>query len=57
MPRESASLLVDADARFAKKVRDAALLRDVPARRSVEMAFELVRFARELNEAADLASS
>ena len=41
--------------RFAKRVRNAALLRDVPPERSLEMAFQLIRSARKLGEAADRA--
>jgi len=57
MPRDDPSSIVHAQARFAKKVRDAALLGAVPAERSVEMAFELLRFAREINEAAKRAAT
>jgi hypothetical protein len=46
---------VDADARFAKRVRGAALLAAVSPERSVAMAFELIRFAREINGAASSA--
>lgn len=46
---------MDPDARFAKKVRDAAVLRSVAPERSVDMAFELIRVARALHEAASRA--
>ena len=38
--------------RARKKVREAALLRDVPPERSLQMAFDLIRMTRTLHEAA-----
>jgi len=53
---DAASRLVgSSEERFAKRVSDAALLRDVPSERSLEMAFQLIRSARKLGEAADRA--
>lgn len=48
---------VDPDERFAKRVRGAALLRAVPAQRTLEMAFEIIRVTRDINTAAAHAST
>ena len=37
--------------RARKKVREAALLRDVPPERTLQMAFDLIRMTRAINEA------
>jgi hypothetical protein len=43
---------VDARARLDKKRREAEALRAVPPERTLEMGFSLMRFARDLPEAA-----
>ena len=43
------------DERRRKKLREARMLRDVPPAESLEMGFSMIRFARELAEAADRA--
>ena len=48
----ASSFVGSSEERFAKRVRDASLLRDVPLERSLEMAFELIRSVRDLGEAA-----
>ncbi|HUR70062.1 MAG TPA: hypothetical protein VM370_12525 [Candidatus Thermoplasmatota archaeon] len=48
---------MDPDERFAKRVRGAALLRAVPAQRTLEMAFEIIRVTRDINTAAAHAST
>lgn len=46
---------VDPAARLQKKLREARLLRDVSPEDSLEMGFQMIRFARRLAEATDRA--
>lgn len=43
------------DERNAKKIREAKRLRDVPPEVTLAMGFELMKFARDLSEAAERA--
>lgn len=46
---------MDSETRLRKKVREAALLRNVEPAESLRLGFSLIRFGRRLSEAADRA--